>query len=77
MQYKIKQNLKGGSKTKRKIKQKEKKNNIHTIIAIILTFSYISKKVCAFLIKLSAATKQLIRRNPICCLKNLAIFFTE
>ena len=26
-------------------------------------------------IKLSATTKQLIRRNSICCLKNLAIFF--
>ena len=27
MQHKIKQNWKGGSKTNRKIKQKEKKNN--------------------------------------------------
>ena len=41
MQDKIKQNLKGESKTNRKIKQKEKKNNIHTIIAITLKFSYI------------------------------------
>ena len=37
-------------------------------------FIYI-KKVYAFLIKLSATTKQLIRRNSISCLKNLAIFF--
>ena len=36
-------------------------------------FIYI-KKVYAFLIKLSATTKQLIRRNSICCLKNQAIF---
>ena len=33
-----------------------------------------TKKVYAFLIKLSATTKQLIRRNSICCLKNQAIF---
>ena len=39
-------------------------------------FIYI-KKVYAFLIKLSGTTKQLIRRNSICYLKNLAIFFTE
>ena len=36
-------------------------------------FIYI-KKVYAFLIKLSATTKQLIRRNSICCLKNQVIF---
>ena len=29
------------------------------------------------LIKLSATTKQLARRNSICCLKNEAMFFTE
>ena len=37
-------------------------------------FMYI-KKSLRLLIKLSATTKQLIRRNSICCLKNLAIFF--
>ena len=34
----------------------------------------ILKNACAFLIKLVAATKQLIRRNSICCLKHQAIF---
>ena len=45
----------------------------------IFTWSYIKKvqkNVYVFLIKLSAATKQLIRRNSIGCLKNQAIFFT-
>ena len=37
-------------------------------------FMYI-KKSLRLLIKLSATTKQLIRRNSICCLKNQAIFF--
>ena len=36
-------------------------------------FMYI-KKSLRLLIKLSATTKQLIRRNSICCLKNQAIF---
>ena len=41
------------------------------------TCSYIKKvlkKIYNFLIKLSPTTKQLIRRNSICCLKNQAIF---
>ena len=46
-------------------------NNNNTYMVIYI------KKVYAFLTKLSATTKQLIRRNSICCLKNLAIFFTE
>ena len=43
----------------------------------IFTCSYIKnvlKNVYAFLIKLSATAKQLIRRNSICCLKNHTIF---
>ena len=36
-----------------------------------------SKNVYAFLIKLLATAKQLIRRNSICCLKNQAIFLSE
>ena len=35
------------------------------------------KNVYFLLIKLSATTKELIRRNSICCLKNQAFFFTE
>ena len=37
-------------------------------------FLYIIK-LYAFLIKVSVTTKQLIRRNSVCSLKNLAIFF--
>ena len=43
----------------------------------IFTCSYIKKvlkNVYVFFIKLLATTKQLIRRNSICCLKNQAIF---
>ena len=54
--------------------------DIFAITAIkIFTCSYTKiffKKMSsyAFLIKLLATTKQLIRRNSICCLKNQAIF---
>ena len=46
----------------------------------IFTCSYIKKvlkNVYVFFIKLLATTKQLIRRNSICCLKNQAIFFSQ
>ena len=43
--------------------------NIYTLI-----YKKSLKNVYAFLIKLLATAKQLIRRNSICCLKNLAIF---
>ena len=53
---------------------------IYTITTLkIFTWSYIKKSlknVYIFLIRLSATTKQLIRRNSIGCLKNQAIFFT-
>ena len=53
--------------------------DISTITTIkIFTCSYIKKslKKCLHLFnKLLATTKQLIRRNSICCLKNQAIFF--
>ena len=35
------------------------------------------KNCYVVLIKLSATTKQLIRKISVCCLKNQAIFFTE
>ena len=44
-------------------------NNSNTYMFIYIKIVY------TFLIKLSATTKQLIRSNSICCLKNLAIFF--
>ena len=53
--------------------------DIYTITTIkIFTCSYLKKKVqknvYTFLIKLPGTAKQLIRRNSICCLKNLSIF---
>ena len=53
---------------------------LHRYISMITTIkvftcSYIKKvSIYAFLIKLLATTKQLIRRNSNCCLKNEAIF---
>ena len=47
-------------------------NNNKNIYMLIYKKSL--KNVYAFLIKLLATAKQLIRRNSICCLKNLAIF---
>ena len=35
----------------------------------------VTKNIYACLIKLLATTKQFIRRNNVCCLKNQAIFF--
>ena len=35
----------------------------------------VEKNVYAFLVKRLTSTKQLIRRNSICCFKNQAIFF--
>ena len=47
-------------------------NNYKNVYMLIYKKSL--KHVYAFLIKLLATAKQLIRRNSICCLKNQAIF---